>query len=88
MRTRQGRVRGSTHPHGEVFWSLPYAAPPRGRGRFTGPLPARAWADVRDATVPGATPPAPLRPRIGELDVTALLGGPARPGDDYLTVNV
>lgn len=87
-RTRQGWVLGARHRHGEVFWGLPYAAPPQGRARFQAPSPARSWTGVRDATVPGATPPAPLRPRIGELDVTALLGVPSPGGEDYLTVNV
>lgn len=88
MRTRQGRVLSARHLHGEVFWGLPYATTPRGRSRFDVPVPARDWAGVRDATVPGATPPAPLRLRIGDLDVAALLGGPGRAGEDYLTVNV
>jgi len=51
-----GVVRGLERPDGsEVFYAIPYAAPPVGDLRFRPPAPLEPWQGVRDAT----TPPAP-----------------------------
>ncbi len=51
-----GALRGVERPDGsEVFFAVPYAAPPVGDRRFKPPEPVEPWQGVRDAT----TPPAP-----------------------------
>jgi para-nitrobenzyl esterase len=50
-----GVLRGIERPDGsEVFYAIPYAAPPVGERRFRQPEPVEAWQGVRDATKPPA----------------------------------
>jgi len=51
---RTGQLRGSPSPGGgAVFKNIPFAQPPVGDRRWREPLPATAWAGVRDATAFG-----------------------------------
>ncbi|MFI9014072.1 carboxylesterase/lipase family protein [Streptomyces griseus] len=59
---------------------IPYAAPPFGANRFREPIPAPAWAGVRDCTAFG-----PVAPQSAELP-GAPVWSPA--DEDILTVNV
>jgi carboxylesterase type B len=44
-------IRGAfTEGGGAVFKGIPYAQPPIGDLRWREPLPARAWAGIREAT--------------------------------------
>lgn len=55
--TTGGLVRGAVMADGVVaFRGIPYAAAPRGRGRFAAPEPAPQWAGVRDALEFGPMP--------------------------------
>ncbi|WP_243740693.1 carboxylesterase family protein [Streptomyces sp. 8K308] len=75
---------------GEVrrFLAVPYAAPPRGAGRFAPPRRHEPWSGVRDAVAPGPTAPQPRRDAFGALDMSPYFGPGWVPGDDHLTVNV
>ncbi|MFK0120353.1 carboxylesterase/lipase family protein [Streptomyces sp. NPDC090994] len=86
--TGQGAVRGLRQEDGTAaFLDIPYAAPPRGAGRFAPPRPHEPWDGVRDATAPG--PNAPQSERgLGALDMTPYFGTGWSRGEDYLTVNV
>lgn len=90
--TTTGRVRGGTTDSGgsEVrrFHAIPYAAAPRGAGRFAPPRPHRRWTEVRDASAPGPTAPQPRRDAFGALDMSPYFGPGWIRGDDHLTVNV
>ncbi|MEU9700732.1 carboxylesterase family protein [Streptomyces sp. NPDC047981] len=78
--TSAGPVRGTRADGLRITRGIPYAAPPFGAGRFRGPRPAEAWADVRDCTRFG-----PVAPQSAELP-----GSPVwNPDDDgVLTLNV
>ncbi|MFJ4477838.1 carboxylesterase/lipase family protein [Streptomyces xanthochromogenes] len=90
--TSTGRVRGGIAESGgeEVrrFLALPYAAPPRGAGRFAAPRPHEPWTGVRDALDLGPTAPQPRRDAFGSLDMSPYFGPGWVRGDDHLTVNV
>ena len=82
-KTACGDLRGSRQDGVTVFRGVPYAQPPIGELRFTGPQPALAWAGVRDATVHG--PIAPQSPSR----LAAAMGGFTRPMDeDCLTLTI
>jgi len=50
-----GVVRGTAQTDGsEIFYAIPYAAPPVGDRRFKPPAPVEPWQGVRDATLPPA----------------------------------
>ncbi|WP_262401413.1 carboxylesterase family protein [Actinomadura sp. CNU-125] len=85
--TEAGDVRGDG---GDVrrFLGVPYAAPPRGAGRFAPPRPHEPWTGVRDARAFGPTAPQPRRDAFGALDMSPYFGPGWIPGDDHLTVNV
>ncbi|MCF2128393.1 carboxylesterase family protein [Strepomyces sp. STD 3.1] len=85
--TTRGAVRGTLGDGTAAFLNIPYAAPPRGAGRFAPPRPHERWDGVRDATRPGPTAPQSER-RLGRVDMSAYFGPGWIPGDDYLTVNV
>ncbi|GAA3858926.1 carboxylesterase/lipase family protein [Streptomyces sedi] len=85
--TARGAVRGLRRGDARVFLNVPYAAAPRGAGRFAPPRPHEPWAGVRDATVPGPTAPQSAR-RLGGLDMTPYFGAGWSRGEDYLTVSV
>ncbi|MZE73290.1 carboxylesterase family protein, partial [Streptomyces sp. SID5789] len=85
--TGRGAVRGTLEDGTATFLNIPYAAPPRGAGRFAPPRPHESWDGVRDATRPGPTAPQSER-RLGRVDMSAYFGPGRIPGDDYLTVNV
>jgi para-nitrobenzyl esterase len=80
-----GELRGRRldGPDVDVFLGIPYAAPPRGAGRWAPPDPAPPWSGVRDACAPGPVCPQPDRPfsewAHGPLPAT---------DEDSLTVNV
>lgn len=85
--TAQGAVRGLCQGDTRTFLNIPYAAPPRGTGRFAPPQPHEPWDGVRDATVPGPNAPQSAR-RLGDIDMTPYFGTGWSRGEDYLTVNV
>ncbi|WP_104164162.1 carboxylesterase/lipase family protein [Cryobacterium sp. N22] len=80
--TTAGVVRGVRRAGSTAFLGIPYAAPPVGELRFAAPLPHPAWAGVRDAGSPGATPQ-----RIDGGDTT-LVPEPSYPGESTLNVSV
>ncbi|MDA2810477.1 carboxylesterase family protein [Nocardiopsis sp. RSe5-2] len=84
--TVTGRVRGAFDGGVAVFRGIPYAAPPVGDLRFRPPRHPAPWDDVRDATVPGPTPPAP--PPSPDPALRPLLPDRRVPGDDYLNLDV
>jgi para-nitrobenzyl esterase len=90
--TTDGAVRGDVTGDvgGEVrrFLAVPYAAPPRGAGRFAPPRPHEPWTGVRDALTPGPSAPQPRRDAFGALDMSPYFGPGWVRGDDHLTVNV
>ncbi|MEV0237671.1 carboxylesterase family protein [Nonomuraea sp. NPDC050786] len=85
--TAQGAVRGLRRGATRTFLNIPYAAPPRGAGRFAPPMPHEPWDGVRDATVPGPNAPQSER-RLGSVDMSPYFGAGWSRGEDYLTVNV
>ncbi|GGM06355.1 carboxylic ester hydrolase [Streptomyces fumigatiscleroticus] len=85
--TAQGAVRGLRRGDTTVFLNIPYAAPPRGAGRFAPPRPHEPWDGVRDATRPGPNAPQSER-RLGSVDMSPYFGTGWSHGEDYLTVNV
>ncbi|MFD6433286.1 carboxylesterase/lipase family protein [Streptomyces venezuelae] len=85
--TAQGAVRGLRHNDTAAFLGVPYAAPPRGAGRFAPPEPHAPWDGIRDATAPGPTAPQSER-RLGNVDMSPYFGTGWSRGADYLTVNV
>ncbi|MBZ4319964.1 carboxylesterase/lipase family protein [Streptomyces huiliensis] len=85
--TAQGAVRGLRQGDTTAFLNIPYAAAPRGAGRFAPPRPHEPWDGVRDATVPGPNAPQSER-RLGRIDMSPYFGNGWSRGEDYLTVNV
>ncbi|MFI7314095.1 carboxylesterase/lipase family protein [Streptomyces hygroscopicus] len=85
--TAQGAVRGLRRDGTAVFLNIPYAAPPRGAGRFAPPRPHEPWDGIRDATVPGPNAPQSER-KLGSVDMSPYFGEGWSRGEDYLTVNV
>jgi para-nitrobenzyl esterase len=85
--TAQGPVRGLRLGKTATFLNIPYAAPPRGAGRFAPPQPHESWDGVRDATVPGPNAPQSER-QLGSVDMSPYFGPGWSRGEDYLTVNV
>ncbi|CAL9668164.1 carboxylesterase/lipase family protein [Streptomyces sp. enrichment culture] len=86
--TDRGSVRGLCRADGTaVFLNIPYAAPPRGAGRFAPPRPHAPWHGTRDATRPGPNAPQPER-RFGGVDMSPYFGPGWVRGDDFLTANV
>jgi para-nitrobenzyl esterase len=85
--TAQGAVRGLSQGDAAAFLNIPYAAPPRGAGRFAPPQPHEPWDGVRDATTPGPNAPQSER-RLGSVDMSPYFGTGWSRGEDYLTVNV
>ncbi|MEU0304345.1 carboxylesterase family protein [Streptomyces sp. NPDC006175] len=85
--TALGAVRGLREDGILTFLGIPYAAPPRGAGRFAPPQPHEPWDGVRDATVPGPNAPQSER-ELGSVDMSPYFGTGWSRGDDYLTVNV
>ncbi|MFI6937588.1 carboxylesterase family protein, partial [Streptomyces sp. NPDC050287] len=67
--TAQGAVRGLRQGDTLTFLNIPYAAPPRGAGRFEPPRPHEPWDGVRDATVPGPNAPQSER-KLGSVDMS------------------
>ncbi|RDG34859.1 carboxylesterase/lipase family protein [Streptomyces corynorhini] len=85
--TAQGAVRGLCQGDTTAFLNIPYAAPPRGAGRFEPPRPHEPWDGVRDATVPGPNAPQSAR-KLGSVDMSPYFGTGWSRGEDHLTVNV
>ncbi|MFI1051718.1 carboxylesterase/lipase family protein [Streptomyces griseoruber] len=85
--TAQGAVRGRRQGDTLTFLNIPYAAPPRGAGRFALPQPHGPWDGVRDATAPGPNAPQSER-KLGNVEMTPYFGTGWSRGEDYLTVNV
>lgn len=85
--TTEGSVRGLRQGGITTFLNIPYAAPPRGAGRFAAPGPHEPWDGVRDATVPGPNAPQSAR-GLGSVDMSPYFGSGWSRGEDYLTVNV
>ncbi|WP_420883411.1 carboxylesterase/lipase family protein [Actinomadura madurae] len=87
IKTAQGPVRGRSQDGIAAFLNIPYAAPPRGAGRFAAPRPHEPWDDVRDATAWGPNAPQSER-TLGSVDMSPYFGTGWSRGEDYLTVNV
>ncbi|MFE2049540.1 carboxylesterase/lipase family protein [Streptomyces sp. NPDC059459] len=85
--TAQGAVRGLRQGATTLFLNIPYAAPPRGAGRFEPPQPHERWDGVRDATVPGPNAPQSER-KLGSVNMSPYFGTGWSRGEDYLTLNV
>lgn len=85
--TAQGAVRGLRQGDTAAFLNIPYAAPPRGAGRFAPPEPHEPWDGIRDAAVPGPNAPQSER-TLGSVNMTPYFGTGWSPGEDYLTVDV
>ncbi|WP_187414827.1 carboxylesterase/lipase family protein [Nonomuraea sp. PA05] len=85
--TARGAVRGLRRGAVRTFLNIPYAAPPRGAGRFAAPRPHEPWGGVRDATAPGPSAPQSER-KLGTVDMSPYFGAGWSRGEDYLTVNV
>ncbi|GGT30369.1 carboxylesterase/lipase family protein [Nonomuraea spiralis] len=85
--TTRGAVRGVRQGAATAFRAIPYAAPPRGAGRFAPPRPHEPWDGVRDATAPGPNAPQSER-KLGNVDMSPYFGTGWSRGDDYLTVDV
>ncbi|MEO3798338.1 carboxylesterase family protein [Nonomuraea sp. B10E15] len=85
--TAQGAVRGLRRGAARTFMNIPYAAPPRGAGRFAPPQPHEPWNGVRDATAPGPNAPQSER-KLGSVDMSPYFGAGWSRGEDYLTANV
>ncbi|WP_043636594.1 carboxylesterase/lipase family protein [Nonomuraea candida] len=85
--TDRGAVRGLRRGAVRTFLNIPYAAPPRGAGRFAPPRPHEPWDGVRDATAPGPNAPQSER-RLGTVDMSPYFGAGWSRGEDYLTVSV
>src|SRR5215472_16849189 len=84
VHTKSGPVRGLLRDGIASFLGIPYAASPTGELRFAAPVPHEPWADVRDATAFGPTPPKPAYP----APFDTLLEEPSIAGDDWLNLNV
>ncbi|MEV4422751.1 carboxylesterase family protein [Patulibacter sp. NPDC049589] len=82
--TGSGAVRGTASDGIAAFKGIPYAAAPVGPRRFAAPEPAAPWADVRDATAYGPTPPKPAY----QPPFDTMLSDPMIAGDDVLNLNV
>ena len=83
VETPYGPVRGALAADGVVaFRGIPYAAAPRGAGRFAAPRPPRPWRHVRAATDFGPIPAQPVSRTPGNPSWTPDAGG------NPLTVNV
>ena len=76
--TDKGVVRGVVQNGLREFKGIPYATPPVGSLRWTPPLPAEPWKDVRDATRYGAA-----CPQVSRYGLTE-----ASDKEDCLTINV
>jgi para-nitrobenzyl esterase len=85
-----GRIGGARVDGVVRFLSVPYAAPPLGERRFLRPQPHAPWGGVRDALTPGPSAPqhTPEGGRLEGLDLAALIGEGAIPGDDFLAANI
>ncbi|WP_063127015.1 carboxylesterase/lipase family protein [Nocardia fusca] len=86
--TTEGVLRGTVAGTVRRFFSVPYAAPPLGAGRFAPPAPREPWTGVLDATRPGPTAPQPRRDGFGALDMSPYFGPGWIRGEDYLTVDI
>jgi para-nitrobenzyl esterase len=53
VRTTSGDIEGVTDQEVDVFWGIPFAAPPVGDLRFHGPQLPESWSGVRVADRPG-----------------------------------
>jgi para-nitrobenzyl esterase len=84
VKTRSGKLRGSSVGGVHAFKGIAFAAPPFGANRLLPPQPAEPWDGVRDALEFGPKPPqAAYPPGIGEY-LAELVG----PGEDCLTLNL
>jgi para-nitrobenzyl esterase len=79
-----GAIRGREVDGIASFKGVPYAAAPVGPLRFAAPRPPEPWADVRDATAYGPTPPKPAY----APPFDTMLSDPSIPGDEVLNLNV
>lgn len=82
VETGLGAVAGERRGEAEVFWGLPYAAPPTGEARWRPPAPAAPWEGMRQATEKPAICPQSLR------EVHAPIRGATRQDEDCLYLNV
>ncbi|MCW3845105.1 carboxylesterase family protein [Micromonospora yasonensis] len=78
VQTESGPVRGLVTDGYRSFQAIPYAAPPVGELRWSGPQPPQPWTGVRDATQPGNACPQPAGIPMGRPSTT----------EDCLFVNV
>lgn len=82
VRTCGGAVRGVWRGASAAFLGIPFAEAPVGELRFAGPVPARAWSGILDASAPGPTPQ--RRP----FAAVTTIPEPSFPGEATLNLNV
>jgi len=79
-----GPVVGVAEKTADVFWNIPFAAPPVGALRWTPPQPVKAWTAPRPASKAGPSCPQPMN-----ADGTPNSGGANGPtSEDCLQLNV
>ena len=88
--TTSGRVRGTTRDGVHRFKGIPYGASTAGARRFLAPLPAPAWAGVRDALEYGDSAPQVSLAADGGSGASSFIGAlNAHPeSEDCLVLNV
>ena len=79
-----GKVAGAAQGDLDVFKGIPYAVPPVGKLRWTGPKPLPRWQGVRQATTFG---PGCIVPTPGPVK-TVYSGAPLPTSEDCLTLNI
>jgi para-nitrobenzyl esterase len=82
VETAAGKVAGVEHNGVTHYLGVPFAAPPLGRHRFSGPAPVAAWTGVLQADVSRSSPPQPAMPAL--LDA----GTPAAGNEDCLQLDI
>ncbi|CAH1787472.1 unnamed protein product [Owenia fusiformis] len=80
VKTKFGMVKGITTGKANIWYGIPYAAPPVGELRWTDPQPPNPWNSVLNCSTPGVGCPQ-----------TCMLGGdfcPTKTSEDCLQLNV
>jgi para-nitrobenzyl esterase len=85
VRAPAGAVKGESSGGIRAFKGIPYAAPPTGAARWKAPVPAVAWAGVREASRFG---PSCFQPRAGSNPGNVYADDPATMSEDCLSLNI
>lgn len=86
VKTAHGDVKGVELASTDVFYGIPYAAPPVGKLRWKAPQPVRRWKGIRAATKPSAACFQPEASLFGPYTAEFLVQGPV--SEDCLYLNV